>query len=90
VVAIHHHPVVIPPFDLLMPEINITGVAMSVNAFPSVIDGMARGDYPLESWVESIPFENLVEQGLERLRRQEGLKILVEMGAACAAPKEHA
>jgi (R,R)-butanediol dehydrogenase/meso-butanediol dehydrogenase/diacetyl reductase len=81
VVAIHHHPVVIPPFDLLMPEINITGVAMSVNAFPSVIDSMARGSYPLEGWVETIPFEKLVEQGLERLRRQEGLKILVEMGA---------
>jgi (R,R)-butanediol dehydrogenase/meso-butanediol dehydrogenase/diacetyl reductase len=87
VVAIHHHPVVIPPFDLLMPEINITGVAMSVNAFPSVIDAMARGSYPLEGWVETIPFENLVQQGLERLRRQEGLKILVEMDAASAAPQ---
>src|SRR5580704_8260089 len=85
VVAIHHHPVVIPPFDLLMPEINLTGVAMSVNAFPRVIDSMARGVYPLEAWVETIPFENLVEQGLERLRRQEGLKILVEMGAAAGA-----
>jgi (R,R)-butanediol dehydrogenase/meso-butanediol dehydrogenase/diacetyl reductase len=82
VVAIHHHPVVIPPFDLLMPEIHITGVAMSVNAFPSVIGGMARGSYPLEGWVETIPFEHLMEQGLERLRRQEGLKILVEVGAA--------
>jgi (R,R)-butanediol dehydrogenase / meso-butanediol dehydrogenase / diacetyl reductase len=80
VVAIHHHPVVIPPFDLLMPEINITGVAMSVRAFPSVIEGMARGSYPLEGWVETIPFENLVDLGLERLRRQEGLKILVDMG----------
>jgi (R,R)-butanediol dehydrogenase/meso-butanediol dehydrogenase/diacetyl reductase len=91
VVAIHHHPVVIPPFDLLMPEINLTGVAMSVNAFPSVIDGMARGCYPLEGWVETIPFEKLVEQGLERLRRQEGLKILVEMGGATSATvQEHA
>ena len=90
VVAIHHHPVVIPPFDLLMPEINITGVAMSVNAFPNVIDAMARGSYPLEGWVETIPFEKLVEQGLERLRRQEGLKILVEMGAAAAASQENA
>ena len=81
VVAIHHAPVVIPPFDLLMPEVNITGVAMSVNAFPSVIDAMARGDYPLDDWVETIPFENLVEGGLERLRRQEGLKILVDVAS---------
>ncbi|HEY2679477.1 MAG TPA: 2,3-butanediol dehydrogenase, partial [Steroidobacteraceae bacterium] len=71
VVAIHHHPVVIPPFDLLMPEVNLTGVAMSVHAFPSVIEGMARGCYPIDGWVETIPFENLVDQGLERLRRQE-------------------
>jgi (R,R)-butanediol dehydrogenase/meso-butanediol dehydrogenase/diacetyl reductase len=85
VVAIHHAPVVIPPFDLLMPEVNITGVAMSVHAFPSVIDAMARGDYPLDDWVETIPFENLVEGGLERLRRQEGLKILVDVASRSVA-----
>ena len=85
VVAIHHAPVVIPPFDLLMPEVNITGVAMSVHAFPSVIAAMARGDYPLDEWVETIPFENLVEGGLERLRRQEGLKILVDVASRFVA-----
>src|SRR5277367_11219 len=84
VVAIHHHPVLIPPFDLLMPEVNITGVAMSVRAFPSVIDAMAQGTYPLEGWVETIPFEALVERGIERLRRQEGLKILVDVGSGAA------
>jgi hypothetical protein len=31
--------------------------------------------------VETIPFDNLVEDGLERLRRQEGLKILVDVRA---------
>jgi (R,R)-butanediol dehydrogenase / meso-butanediol dehydrogenase / diacetyl reductase len=79
VVAIHHEPVVIPPFDLLMPEVRLTGVAMSVHAFPSVIAEMARGSYPLDGWVETIPFEGLIERGLERLRRQEGMKILVEV-----------
>jgi (R,R)-butanediol dehydrogenase/meso-butanediol dehydrogenase/diacetyl reductase len=87
VVAIHHAPVVIPPFDLLMPEVSVTGVAMSVHAFPSVIDAMARGDYPLDDWVETIPFENLVEDGLERLRRQEGLKILVDVRAPRRGPE---
>jgi (R,R)-butanediol dehydrogenase/meso-butanediol dehydrogenase/diacetyl reductase len=82
VVAIHHVPVVIPPFDLLMPEVNVTGVAMSAHAFPSVIEAMAKGSYPLDEWVETIAFETLVERGLERLRRQEGLKILVDVGAA--------
>lgn len=54
IVAIHHAPLVIPPFEMLMPEVYVTGVAMSAHAFPSVI---------------------------ERLKRQEGLKILVEVAA---------
>jgi (R,R)-butanediol dehydrogenase/meso-butanediol dehydrogenase/diacetyl reductase len=79
VVAIHHEPVVIPPFDLLMPEVHLTGVALSVNAFPAVIEEMARGSYPLDGWVETIPFEGLIEQGIERLRRQQGMKIVVDI-----------
>ena len=81
VVAIHHHPVVIPPFDLLMPEVRLTGVAMYVNAFPDVIAEMARGSYPLEGWVETIPFDGILDRGFERLRRQQGMKILVDVGA---------
>jgi (R,R)-butanediol dehydrogenase / meso-butanediol dehydrogenase / diacetyl reductase len=80
VVAIHHIPVVVPPFDLLMPEVNVTGVAMSAHAFPSVIEAMAQGHYPLDAWVETIPFEDVIDRGLERLRRQDGLKILVTVG----------
>jgi len=79
VVAIHHEPVVIPPFDLLMPEVRLTGVALSLNAFPSVIAEMARGSYPLEGWVETIPFDGIIEQGIGRLRRQEGMKIVVDV-----------
>lgn len=82
VVAIHHQPVVIPPFDLLMPEVHLTGVALSVNAFPAVIAEMARGSYPLEGWVETIPFEGVIEQGLQRLRRQQGMKIVVDVAAS--------
>jgi (R,R)-butanediol dehydrogenase / meso-butanediol dehydrogenase / diacetyl reductase len=79
VVAIHHQPLVIPPFDMLMPEVYITGVAMSAHAFPSVIAEMARGSYPLDEWVETIPFDRLMDRGFERLRRQEGIKILVDI-----------
>jgi (R,R)-butanediol dehydrogenase/meso-butanediol dehydrogenase/diacetyl reductase len=82
VVAIHHEPIVIPPFDMLMPEVRITGVAMFCNAFPSVIAEMARGTYPLVGWVETIPFNGVIEQGLKRLRRQEGMKILVDVAGA--------
>lgn len=79
VVAIHHAPIVIPPFDLLMPEVYLTGVAMSAHAFPNVIAEAARGAYPVDGWVETIPFDGLIDRGFERLRRQEGLKILVEV-----------
>jgi (R,R)-butanediol dehydrogenase/meso-butanediol dehydrogenase/diacetyl reductase len=63
-----------------MPEVYLTGVAMSAHAFPSVIEEMALGAYPLDGWVETIAFEDLIDLGLARLRRQEGLKILVEVG----------
>jgi len=90
VVAIHHHPVVVPPFDLLMPEVYVTGVALSAHAFPSVIEAMAQGAYPLTGWVETIPFENVVDLGLERLRRQEGVKILVTVGPRASSSRRFA
>ena len=80
VVAIHHEPVVIPPFDLLMPEVHLTGVALSVNAFP--VGDRARwraAAIRSTGWVETIPFEGVIEQGIERLRRQQGMKIVVDM-----------
>ena len=66
-------------------DVNLTGVALSVNAFPPVIAEMARGSYPLEGWVETIPFEGVIEQGLERLRRQQGMKIVVDVAGESAA-----
>jgi (R,R)-butanediol dehydrogenase/meso-butanediol dehydrogenase/diacetyl reductase len=92
VVAIHHAPLIIPPFDLLLPEVHLTGVALSVNAFPSVIEEMARGSYPLEGWVDTIPFDAVIEQGLERLRRQQGMKIVVDVaGGSMQRPlRDHA
>ncbi|MDB6090408.1 MAG: alcohol dehydrogenase [Gammaproteobacteria bacterium] len=80
VVAIHTRPLEIGPMDILMSEARITGVALSCNAFPSVIQEMAAGAYPVEGWVETIPFEGLIHAGFERLHRQEGTKILVDVG----------
>jgi (R,R)-butanediol dehydrogenase / meso-butanediol dehydrogenase / diacetyl reductase len=81
VVAIHTQPLEVAPFDLLMTEVQISGIALSSNTFPSVIDEMARGTYPTAGWVETIPFERLLSDGFERLHRQEGMKILVDVGA---------
>jgi (R,R)-butanediol dehydrogenase/meso-butanediol dehydrogenase/diacetyl reductase len=81
VVAIHTQPLEVAPFDLLMSEVQISGIALSNNTFPSVIDEMSRGTYPTAGWVETIPFERLLSDGFERLHRQEGMKILVDLGA---------
>ena len=79
VVAIHTAPLTIGPMDILMSETRITGVALSCQAFPPVIREMAAGAYPQAGWVESIPFDGIHAQGFERLHRQEGTKILVDV-----------
>jgi (R,R)-butanediol dehydrogenase/meso-butanediol dehydrogenase/diacetyl reductase len=68
--------------EMLMSEVQISGIALSCNTFPSVIAEMAAGTYPAEGWVETIPFENLLSDGFERLQRQEGMKILVDVSSA--------
>jgi threonine dehydrogenase-like Zn-dependent dehydrogenase len=82
VVAIHTRPLEIGAMDILMSEARITGVALSCNAFPSVIQEMAAGAYPSAGWVETIPFDGLIQDGFERLHRQEGTKILVDVASA--------
>ncbi|HEY4210348.1 MAG TPA: alcohol dehydrogenase catalytic domain-containing protein [Steroidobacteraceae bacterium] len=82
VVAIHTRPLEIGAMDILMSETRLTGVALSCNAFPSVIREMAAGAYPEKGWVETIPFDGLIRDGFERLHRQEGTKILVDVTRA--------
>ena len=80
-VAIHEKPIAIPPFDLLMPEVRLTGVALSCNDFPAVIEAMATGTFPTEGWVSTIPLERIISDGFERLHRQEALKLLADVSA---------
>jgi len=79
VVAIHTQPLQIHPMEILMSEARITGVALSCGAFPSVIEEMAAGAYPADGWVEKIPFPQLITAGFERLHRQDGVKLLVDV-----------
>ncbi len=71
--------------ELLMSEVKISGIALSCNTFPSVIEEMAAGTYPLEGWVETIPVREPARDGFERLHRQEGMKILVDVANSTAA-----
>ena len=79
VVAIHTQPLQIHPMEILMSEARITGVALSCGAFPSVIAEMAAGAYPADGWVETITFPQLIRDGFERLHRQDGVKLLVDV-----------
>jgi (R,R)-butanediol dehydrogenase/meso-butanediol dehydrogenase/diacetyl reductase len=81
VVAIHTRPLEIAPMDMLMTEVQVSGIALSNDTFPSVIEEMSAGTYPSAGWVETIPFERLLSDGFERLHRQDGMKILVDVGA---------
>jgi hypothetical protein len=47
---------------------------------------MAAGTYPLKGWVETIPFDRIMSDGFERLHRQEGMKILVDV-ASSSSPR---
>jgi len=82
VVAIHTRPLEIGAMEILLSETRITGVALSCNAFPSVIKEMSEGAYPQEHWVETIPFDGIIQDGFEKLHRQEGNKILVDVGGS--------
>lgn len=81
VVAIHTRPLEIPPMDMLMSQARVTGVALSCNPFPAVTEEMHARAHPTAGWVETLPFEGLIQQGFERLHRQEGTKIRVAVGA---------
>jgi hypothetical protein len=43
---------------------------------------MAAGAYPQQGWVETIAFNDIIDRGFERLHRQEGTKILVDVSHA--------
>jgi hypothetical protein len=43
------------------------------------VRALGAGTYPTEGWVETIAFDKLISDGFERLHRQEGTKILVNV-----------
>jgi (R,R)-butanediol dehydrogenase/meso-butanediol dehydrogenase/diacetyl reductase len=72
------------PIELFTPlvfttEANVTASKAYCNDFPAVIERMARGDYPTDHWVSTIPLERLIEDGFEVLRARKATKILVDL-----------
>ena len=46
--------------------------------YRAVIDLMARGHYDTTGWVETIPIDNVVEEGFEQLHAGQKMKLLVD------------
>jgi (R,R)-butanediol dehydrogenase / meso-butanediol dehydrogenase / diacetyl reductase len=84
VVAMHMQPLEFHPLTLLGTEMNITGSNTYCNDFPEVIALMARGAYPLEGWVSTVPFDHFIDQGIVPLQSQQAMKIMVDVGATAA------
>jgi (R,R)-butanediol dehydrogenase/meso-butanediol dehydrogenase/diacetyl reductase len=85
VVAHHHgHPLPLTSSSLIFNEVRVTGSAIYSGEFPDVLAEMARGAYPLDGWVTTVPVHRIVEDGLEPLRAQQALKVLVDVSPPAA------
>jgi threonine dehydrogenase-like Zn-dependent dehydrogenase len=59
-----------------------TSTLSYADAFGRVVKLMQKGLYPSESWTETIAFDGLIEESFEPLRRQEKVKVVVDMMTA--------
>jgi (R,R)-butanediol dehydrogenase / meso-butanediol dehydrogenase / diacetyl reductase len=81
-VAHHEQPLDLRSWSLISSELRLTGSLLyTPDDYREVIAAMAAGHYPLGAWVEEIELTRVVEDGLERLRRQDANKVLVRLCA---------
>lgn len=81
VVAMHMEPFPFNPLMFLAGEVNVTGSKTYCDDFPKVMELMARGAYPLDGWVTTVPFDGFIDQGIVPLNRQQAMKIMVDVGS---------
>ena len=79
-VGIAHEPLQVDPIALFQTEITVRASNAYAEDFPLVIDGMAEGAYPLDGWVSTIDFDDVVEGGFDVLHSGKAMKILVTLG----------
>jgi len=78
-VAIYEKPLVTPLINLVLRERRIQGtICYTADDYRAVIDLMARGHYDTTGWVDTVPLEGVVQQGLEPLRAGQAMKLLVD------------
>jgi (R,R)-butanediol dehydrogenase/meso-butanediol dehydrogenase/diacetyl reductase len=79
IVAGHVSPVTIDTNQMLLGERSIVASMAYRDDFPEVLRRQAAGELPTDAWVETVPFDRLVDQGLERLAAGQAVKVLVEV-----------
>ncbi|NLU74019.1 alcohol dehydrogenase catalytic domain-containing protein [Streptomyces sp. HNM0575] len=80
IAAVHTRPLRVSRNALVRREVDLSGsMTYDKGDYEAVIADMAAGAYPVDGWVETIEFEDVVERGLHALRRQEANKLLVRV-----------
>ena len=78
-VAIYEKPLSTSLINLVLRERRIQGtICYTADDYRAVIDLMAKDHYDTTGWVETIPLSGVVDQGLERLRAGQAMKLLVD------------
>lgn len=80
-VAVFAEAVDFNPNDILFREVVITPSMAYKDDYPRVLEHMAAGRYPMDGWVTHIGIDDLVENGIEVLRDQKAMKIMVDVGS---------
>jgi (R,R)-butanediol dehydrogenase/meso-butanediol dehydrogenase/diacetyl reductase len=78
-VGIAHEPLQLDPITMFQTEITVRASNAYATDFPLVIGAMADGAYPLDGWIDTIEFGDLIEGGFEVLRAGKAMKILVRL-----------
>lgn len=78
-VGIAHETLPLDPIALFQTEITLRGSNAYSDDFPMVIGAMAEGAFPLDGWVDTIGFDDLVDGGFEVLKAGRAMKLLVEL-----------
>jgi (R,R)-butanediol dehydrogenase/meso-butanediol dehydrogenase/diacetyl reductase len=82
VVAIYEDPFTFNPTRMMMNEIEVRGsMGYEAGIYEAVIGLMEKGAYPTAGWVDHIPWNALADEGFVPLRRGEGMKVMVDVGA---------
>ena len=67
------------PIQLFITEITLRASNAYADDFQATIESMAAGAYPIDGWVQTLPFEELIDDGFEVLRSGKAMKLLVEL-----------